>query len=225
MPDRWRIWNTWKSLDLSSYAQYFRNQLWVHAICSQMHCLPARLNVFSQHSASSVQLRSRSRSPQPKRRPLSSVPRRSRSRSPQPKRLPGPSGLMPRGSIIFDLEDKTAKAAERECREESPLPDQKKAMWACVACGIMNTVHHLHCQVSRYGEGRPLLQQFDLRAGDWLCVECNNHNKGWRTLCNWTACQTRNWICPWEGCGNLNRSNRKFCNTRWCRYPRPFDFD
>ena len=63
MPDRWRIWNTWTSLDLSLYVQYFRNKLWVHAICSQMHCLPARFDAFSQHPASSVQLRSGSRSP------------------------------------------------------------------------------------------------------------------------------------------------------------------
>jgi hypothetical protein len=83
---------------------------------------------------------------------------------------------MPNGSIRFDLEDKTAKAEERERREESPLPDQKKAMWACVACGIMNTVHHLHCQVSRCGQGQPLLQQIDLRESDWFCPECNTQS-------------------------------------------------
>jgi len=58
-----------------------------------------------------------------------------RPRSSQPKRRPGPHARRPRGSSRVDLDDKTAKAKERE----SPLPDKEKAMWACVSCGTMNT--------------------------------------------------------------------------------------
>ena len=69
------------------------------------------------------------------RRHPSGVQLRSRSRS---------HARRPRGSSRVDLDDKTAKAKEREGREESPLPDKEKAMWACVACGT--TICTVRCR-------------------------------------------------------------------------------
>ncbi len=121
-------------------------------------------------------------------------------------------------------EQDQAEADKREARDRSPVPDKESALWVCPRCRNMNTVHNNHCQVATCGERRPLLQKFRTDLGDWYCPECNNHNKGYRKVCNWSACETRDWWCS---CGNLNRSNRKFCNKRNppCGLPRPFDFD
>ena len=53
-----------------------------------------------------------------------------RPRSSQPKRRPGPHARKPMGSSRVDLDDKTAKAKEREGREESPPTDKEKAFAA-----------------------------------------------------------------------------------------------
>ena len=116
-----------------------------------------------------------------------------------------------------------ATADTRAQCAESPLPDRDTALWACWRCQTTNSLHDLHCRVASCVQRRPLLQQFRIDLGDWFCPECNNHNMGHRWECNWSACPTRDWRCE---CGNLNRSNRKFCNRRDppCGLPRPHSF-
>ena len=69
-----------------------------------------------------------------------------------------------------------------------------------------------------------VLQKFRAELGDWFCTECNNQNKGFRKVCNWSACETRDWVCS---CGNLSRSNRVVCNRRDppCFERRPHNYD
>ena len=334
MPDRWRIWDRWCQLDLSSYVTWFRGQGWVHQILSRMNCPPEKFDVFTPRShppASSIQQarqRSRSRTPLPKKRPrppshpppeqsstsLSSQAQRSRSRTPLPKQRPCPpshpppeqsstslssqappgkkrpcppshpppeqsstssSSQAPPGEVIlkptskfkarskakplapspgaptdaatssvqrpplFDgepeyeevckhfgvwetVQEQEEKAKARADRSDSPEPDRESAMWGCTVCGTFNTVHNLKCSVASCMTRRPLLQHFRADLGDWFCPECNNHNRGYRKFCNWTACPSNDWVCE---CGNLNRSNRKFCQRRICGRRRPFDFD
>ena len=78
-----------------------------------------------------------------------------------------------------------AEARKHEAREESPVPDKESALWVCPRCRNMSTVHNHHCRVC--GMRRPLMQKFRVDLGDWFCGECNNHNKGFRTACNWSA--------------------------------------
>ena len=108
------------------------------------------------------------------------------------------------------------KAAQPEPPEEHPPRD----LWSCSRCSTMNTRHDLVCCVASCGARRPLVR-WRGDKGDWICPECQNHNWGCRRWCNWTACPTNDWRCR---CGNLNRSNRKFCNRFVCGLPRPFDY-
>ena len=128
-----------------------------------------------------------------------------------------------RAGVWEQAEADQATADTRAQRAESPEPDRDDAMWTCPRCKTMNTVHNLHCRVASCVQRRPLVQQFRIDLGDWFCQECNNHNMGHRQECNWSACPTRDWRCE---CGNLNRSNRKFCNRRDppCGLPRPHSF-
>ena len=85
LPDRWRIWNRWCELDLSSYVTWFRGQEWVHQILSRMQCPPVKFDAFTpwrrlpessvQHERQCSRSRTRSRS-------------RSRAAGPLPKPLP-----------------------------------------------------------------------------------------------------------------------------------------
>ena len=127
-----------------------------------------------------------------------------------------------RAGVWATASEQQREASARAAREQSPEPDREAAMWACPACHSMNTVHNLTCSVASCGSRRPLLQKFCSDRGDWICLECNNHNKGNRRWCNWTACHTNDWMCE---CGNVNRSNRKFCMRRVCGRPRPWSFD
>ena len=120
------------------------------------------------------------------------------------------------------VQEQEEKAQARADRADSPEPDRQAALWGCEVCGTFNTVHNLTCSVASCMARRPVWQDFRADLGDWFCPECNNHNRGYRKLCNWTACPSRDWVCE---CGNLNRSNRKFCQTRTCGRPRPIDFD
>ena len=135
---------------------------------------------------------------------------------------PGYEEVCKRFGVWETVQEQEDKAKVRADRSDSPEPDRESALWGCAACGTFNTVHNLVCSVASCMTRRPLLQKFREDKGDWFCKECNNHNRGYRVLCNWTACPTRDWVCE---CGNLNRSNRKFCQTRTCGRPRPFDFD
>ena len=109
------------------------------------------------------------------------------------------------------------KAAEPELPEEHSPRDR----WSCCNCSTMNIRHDLVCCVVGCGQRRSLVN-FQDNKGDWICPECQNHNWGFRRWCNWTACPSNDWRCT---CGNLNRSNRKFCNRRVCGLPRPFSYD
>ena len=127
-----------------------------------------------------------------------------------------------KAGVWATAEEDEAEARQREAREDSPVPDKESAMWVCKRCRNTSTVHNHNCRVC--GLRRPLMQKFKAHLGDWFCVECNNHNRGYREVCNWSACETRDWVCS---CGNVNRSNRKYCNRRSppCGLPRPFNFD
>jgi len=119
-----------------------------------------------------------------------------------------------------------AEAQQREADDRAadlnpPAPDHPSTLWCCWKCHTMNTVHELQCCVATCGEFRPLTQPWREDKGDWICPECHNHNWGIRRWCNWTACPSNDWRCV---CGNLNRSNRKFCNRFVCRRPRPFGY-
>ena len=275
MPDRWRIWDRWCQLDLSSYVTWFRGQGWVHQILSRMNCPPEKFDVFTPRShppASSIQQarqRSRSRTPLPKKmpRPPSHPPPEQSSTSSSSQAPPGEVILKPTSKFkarskakplapspgaptdaatssvqrppLFDgepeyeevckhfgvwetVQEQEEKAKARADRSDSPEPDRESAMWGCTVCGTFNTVHNLKCSVASCMTRRPLLQHFRADLGDWFCPECNNHNRGYRKFCNWTACPSNDWVCE---CGNLNRSNRKFCQRRICGRRRPFDFD
>ena len=83
-------------------------------------------------------------------------------------------------------QDQVEANKHQDC-DLSPVPDKESALWVC------------------------LMQKFRAELGDWFCTECNNHNKGFLKVCNWSACETRDWRCS---CGNLNRSNCVVCNRR-----------
>ena len=102
---------------------------------------------------------------------------------------------------------------------EPPEEHHPKDMWACNKCSTHNLKHNLLCSVVGCGARRQLTQTW--RQEDWICKECQNHNSR-RFWCNWSACPSNNWRCT---CGNINRANRKFCNLRVCRLPRPFNYD
>ena len=105
---------------------------------------------------------------------------------------------------------------------EPPKEHCPRDLWSCWKCRTMNLRHDLVCCVVGCMERRPLTQQWREGKGDWICPDCQNHNWGWRRMCNWTACPSNDWRCT---CGNINRSNRKFCNRFVCRKPRPFNYD
>ena len=127
-----------------------------------------------------------------------------------------------RAGVWEAAEEDQVEAKKHEAREDSPEPDKESALWVCKQCNNMSTVHQHNCRTC--GLRRPLMQKFRMDLGDWFCVECNNHNRGYRHACNWSACETRDWMCS---CGNLNRSNRKYCIRRspLCGLPRPHDYD
>ena len=112
--------------------------------------------------------------------------------------------------------------ADRKVAEpEPPEEHDERDMWGCSKCSTMNLRHDLVCRVVGCEQRRPLVD-FQESRGDWICPDCQNHNWGFRRLCNWTACPSNDWRCE---CGNLNRSNRKFCNRGVCGLPRPFSYD
>ena len=120
---------------------------------------------------------------------------------------------------------KVAEAQQGEADEKAAEPEPESAvssvlcLWSCSRCSSMNTRHDLVCCVASCGARRPLVR-WRGDKGDWICPECQNHNWGRRRWCNWSACPDNDWRCR---CGNLNRSNRKFCNRFVCGRPRPVD--
>ena len=114
-----------------------------------------------------------------------------------------------------------SEADQKAAEPEPPEEHSPRDLWSCSMCSTMNTRHDLVCCVVGCGQRRPLVNFQDNR-GDWICPVCHNHNWGFDRWCNWTACPSNDWRCR---CGNLNRSNRKFCNRRVCRLPRPIGYD
>eukprot|EP00931_Biecheleriopsis_adriatica_P101458 TRINITY_DN7658_c0_g2_i1.p1 TRINITY_DN7658_c0_g2~~TRINITY_DN7658_c0_g2_i1.p1 ORF type:complete len:275 (+),score=47.30 TRINITY_DN7658_c0_g2_i1:75-827(+) len=67
----------------------------------------------------------------------------------------------------------------------------------------------------------------DMRAGDWICPACNNHNYASKTHCNKcgvpketklsnTGMREGDWIC--RSCGNHNYADKTNCNR--CQAPK-----
>ena len=131
--------------------------------------------------------------------------------------------LMCKRAGVWDLaQAQQGEADQKVAQLEPPEEHLPRDLWSCWKCRTMNLRHDLVCCVVGCGERRPLTQKWREGKGDWICPECQNHNWGWRRLCNWTACPSNDWRCI---CGNTNRSNRKFRNRFVCSRPRPFDYD
>lgn len=82
-------------------------------------------------------------------------------------------------------------------------------------------------RLSPYPAALPNSTKFagSMRAGDWLCPGCGNHNYASREMCN--KCQRPknmpanfrdgDWICP--KCSNHNYASKQACNK--CQEPKP----
>merc|ERR1719440_975995 len=64
-----------------------------------------------------------------------------------------------------------------------------------------------------------------MKAGDWLCPACGNHNYASRVNCNRNKCgalrpgfKAGDWVCRDKECLNHNFANREVCNK--CQKPK-----
>ena len=63
-----------------------------------------------------------------------------------------------------------------------------------------------------------------MKAGDWYCELCGNHNYAGRHRCNNNWCESKttkpgDWIC--DKCCNHNYSSRLVCNSKTRKGKKP----
>ena len=126
--------------------------------------------------------------------------------------------------VWAQVEEHMAAAVEMENKEEPNVEQESPppGAWVCRACKSWASRHKLYCTRVGCPTRRELLQKW--KPGDYFCTVCGNHRFKHSVRCQWVHCHSNDWVCPNPKCRNLNYSARRFCNTRWCREPRPFSF-
>ena len=128
-------------------------------------------------------------------------------------------------NLSCHVEEDVALAAEETLSKEEPrieLESPPPGAWVCSSCKSWVSRHKLYCSRVGCPTRRELMQKW--KPGDYFCTVCGNHRFKDSSRCQWVHCHSNDWVCPNERCGNLNYAARRFCNTRWCREPRPFSF-
>lgn len=130
-----------------------------------------------------------------------------------------------RAGVWAQVEEHVAEAfAEAEWVEEPNVETESPppGAWVCHACTSWVSRHKLYCSRVGCPTRRELMQKW--KPGDYFCTVCGNHRFKNSIRCQWVHCHSNDWVCPNQNCRNLNYSARRYCNTRWCRQPRPFSF-
>ena len=174
--------------------------------------------------------------------PSSSVPRPSSVLRPSSSSVPRPSTSFnlhqineeeaatykitcEQAGVWAQVEENVEQAAEETQSKEEPtieLESPPEGAWVCSACTSWVSRHKLYCSRVGCPTRRELMQKW--KPGDYFCTVCGNHRFKESVRCQWVHCHSNDWVCPNPACGNLNYSARRFCHTRWCWEPRPFDF-
>ena len=130
-----------------------------------------------------------------------------------------------RAGVWKQVEDDMAEAAEETESKVEPSIESESyppGAWVCRSCASWVSRHKLYCSRVGCPTRRDLMQKW--KPGDFWCTVCGNHRFKDSIRCQWVHCHSNDWVCPNPACENLNFSARRFCNTRWCREPRPFSF-
>lgn len=155
---------------------------------------------------------------------------------------PKPSKLLAYGAAKM-MQEKHNRLSPYLAPAMSGKGGMRPGDWMCPSCSNINYAMRTAC--NRCGGAKPtigfpmggfgLLSMQSaagqkLRAGDWICRACNNHNYAIREACNKcnvpksvyiakSGMRDGDWMCP--GCHNHNFADKTSCNK--CQLPKSDD--